>query len=319
MVLGLSFLAAFGILVMLVGQNARQRREQDVMRRLTQAGATDTSPIREEQGWAVSQWIPSLAAVGKRFAESAGFMAVLEQKLERASLPLTPGEFVAVSGVGVLIGAIVGGIFLQSLLFALIVAVVGAVAPTVVLGIAVERRVRRLHAQLPDILMILASSLRAGHSFLQALDTVSKEVGEPGAKEFSRVIAEIRLGRPVDEALNAMAERVGSDDFKWAVLAVNIQRDVGGNLAEVLDTVAETVRERDTIRRQVDVLSAEGKISLWVLVALPIVIGLYLFKVNPDYTRLLYTTRIGIIMLITTGSLLVLGILWMKKIVNIDV
>ena len=116
-----------------------------------------------------------------------------------------------------------------------------------------------------------------------------------------------------------VAARIGSDDFKWAVLAVNIQREVGGNLAEVLDTVAETVRDRDTIRRQIDVLSAEGKLSLWILVALPIVIGLYLFKVNPDYMRLLYTTRTGVLMVLTAACLLVVGVFWMRKIVKIDV
>jgi tight adherence protein B len=313
------FLAAFGVLILLLGYSARQRREKDVMRRLTQSGATDTGPIREDQGRVIGAWAPALVAAGKRLAESAGFMATLETKLERAGLPLSPGEFVAASGVAVVLGGIVGGVFLQSLLLGLVFAVVGGALPSVVLTVAIERRLRKLHAQLPDILMILASSLRAGHSFLQALDTVSKEVGDPGAREFSRVIAETRLGRPVDEAMSAMAERVGSDDFKWAVLAVNIQREVGGNLAEVLDTVAETVRDRDTIRRQIDVLSAEGKISLWVLVALPLVIGLYLFKVNGDYIRLLYTTRTGLIMLITSGCLLVLGVFWMRKIVNIDV
>ena len=318
-VLIVCFLAAFGLLIMLVGQSARQRREKDVMRRLTQSAATDTGPIREEQGRVIGAWAPALVAAGKRLAESAGFMSTLEQKLERAALPLSPGEFVAVSGVAVVLGAIVGGVFLQSYLLGLVFAILGGALPTAVLTVAIERRMKRLHSQLPDILMILASSLRAGHSFLQSLDTVSKEVGDPGAKEFSRVIAEIRLGRPLDEALGAMAERVGSDDFRWAVLAVNIQREVGGNLAEVLDTVAETVRDRDTIRRQIDVLSAEGKISLWVLVALPLAIGLYLFKVNGDYIRLLYTTRVGVVMLVTTGCLLVLGIFWMRKIVNIDV
>jgi tight adherence protein B len=317
--LGLCFLAVFGILVMLLGQGARQRREKEVARRLTQPGTAETGPITEDQGRVIGQWAPALVAAGKRLAESAGFMETLERKLERASLPLSPGEFVAGSGIAVFLGAIVGGVFLQSGLFALIFGVAAGALPTVFLGIAIQRRLKRLHTQLPDILMILASSLRAGHSFLQALDTVSKEVSDPGAKEFARVIAEIRLGRPVDESLVAMAERIGSDDFRWAVLAVNIQREVGGNLAEVLDTVAETVRERDTIRRQIDVLSAEGKLSIWILIALPVVIGLYLFKVNPDYTRLLYTTRSGITMLITSGCLLVLGVFWMRKIVNIDV
>jgi tight adherence protein B len=118
---------------------------------------------------------------------------------------------------------------------------------------------------LPDVLTIMASSLRAGHSFMQALDTVAKEIAQPAATEFQRVVAEIRLGRPAEDALEALAERVGSADFMWAVLAVNIQREVGGNLAEILDNVADTLRERATLRRQIKVLTAEGRLSAWGL------------------------------------------------------
>ena len=181
------------------------------------------------------------------------------------------------------------------------------------------RRTKRMDEQLPDVLTILASSLRAGYSFLQALDTVAKEIPEPGASEFNRTVAEIRLGRPVDEALGAMAERVGSEDFHWAVLAVNIQREVGGNLAEILDTVSDTIRERQAIRREVRVLTTEGRLSMYVLIALPILFGLYLFSVKRDYLSLLVTTRPGLIMLGTAISLLVLGYFWIRKIVNIDV
>jgi tight adherence protein B len=165
----------------------------------------------------------------------------------------------------------------------------------------------------------MASSLRAGHSFLQAIDTVSKEIQEPAASEFVRVVAEIRLGRPVEEALEAMADRVGSPDFRWAVLAVNIQREVGGNLAEILDTVADTLRERATMRRQVKVLTAEGRLSAYVLVALPFAIALYMTAVNPDYIGLLVTTTLGLFMLGTAAVLIIIGVFWMRKIVNIDV
>src|SRR4029077_5849563 len=119
-----------------------------------------------------------------------------------------------------------------------------------------KKREEKLRDQLPDVLTIMASSLRAGHSFMQALDTPAKEIAQPAANEFQRVVAEIRLGRPVDDALEALSQRVGSDDFKWGVLPVNIQREVGGNLAEILDNVAETLRERAIMRRQILVLTA---------------------------------------------------------------
>ena len=165
----------------------------------------------------------------------------------------------------------------------------------------------------------MASSLRAGHSFLQALDTVAKEIAQPAATEFQRVVAEVRLGRGAEEALEALAERVGSADFKWAVLAVNIQREVGGNLAEILDNVSDTLRERAQMRRQVQVLTSEGRLSAWVLALMPIAIGLYMFTTSRDYIMLLFTTKIGIVMLAGATLMLLVGILWMRKIVDIDV
>ncbi len=204
-------------------------------------------------------------------------------------------------------------------MFALIFAVAGGVVPWAYLGFKLNQRVSDLHSQLPDVMTILASSMRAGHSFLQALDTVAKEVGDPTAPEFSRVVAEVRLGRPVEEAMNALAERVGTDEFKWAIMAVNVQREVGGNLAEILDTVAETVRERDTVRRQVKVLSAEGRLSVKILVALPFLMTLYIAKVNPGYIRLLWTTRPGLLMLGMAVVLMSIGIFWSRKVVKIDV
>ena len=116
-----------------------------------------------------------------------------------------------------------------------------------------------------------------------------------------------------------MAQRVGSDDFKWAVLAVNIQRQVGGNLAEILDTVSETVRERDQIRRQVDVLTTEGRLSMYILIALPIAIFIYMLVINFTYISLLFTTTIGRVMLIACVGLLIVGFAWMKRVVKIDV
>jgi tight adherence protein B len=173
--------------------------------------------------------------------------------------------------------------------------------------------------QLADTLAVLASSLRAGYSFLQALDTVSKEIGEPSAHEFQRVVAEIRLGRPVDDALAAMAVRINSDDMKWAVIAINVQRQVGGNLAEVLDIVANTVRERAYIRRQVRVLSAEGRVSVAILASLPVVILMYMAIVRRDYVSILFTRVPGIVMLVAGGCLLALGVWVMSRIVKIDV
>jgi tight adherence protein B len=214
---------------------------------------------------------------------------------------------------------VLGTVLLQNFFATLLIGAVGAAVPFVWLSIVVKRRMSKLHGQLADILMILANALRAGHSFMQALDLVAQEIGEPAAEEFGRLVAEVRLGRPVEESLAALAERIGSEDFKWALLAVNIQREVGGNLAEVLDTVSETIRERDAIRRQIDVLTAEGRLSVWILTGLPIGIALYMSWVSPEYIGLLFNTGLGMMMLIVAACMLGVGIFWMKKVVKIDV
>jgi tight adherence protein B len=223
------------------------------------------------------------------------------------------------SAIAALGGAIVAMSLLPNILFSLLMAGVAALVPSIVLTITVHRRSDKLHGQLADVLMILASSLRAGHSFMQALDMVAKEIGDPAAHEFGRVVAETRLGRPVNEAMDALAERIGSEDFKWALLAVNIQREVGGNLAEILDTVSDTMRERDTIRRQIGVLTAEGRLSIAILTGLPVAVGLYMAKVNPTYIKLLFSTKIGVVMTFTACCLLTVGVAWMRKVVKIDV
>jgi tight adherence protein B len=196
---------------------------------------------------------------------------------------------------------------------------VGTLVPQVTLSNAASRRRAAIQAQLADTLMVIASSMRAGHSFMQSLDTASKEIDPPAAGEFGRVLQEIRLGRDTDDALEALAERVGSQDLEWAVTAIEIQRKIGGNLAEVLETVANTIRERDTLRRQMRALSAEGRISALVLSVLPILIAAYLMIVNPDYLRTLTTTRPGIIISVSAGILMVIGYVWMRRMVKLDV
>jgi tight adherence protein B len=216
-------------------------------------------------------------------------------------------------------GALFAGLLVQNIVFVLLISAAAAFIPHYWMTRAYRKRQNLLVDQLADTLSILASSLRAGYSFLQALDTVSKEIGEPSAHEFQRVVAEIRLGRPIDDALTAMAARINSDDLKWAVIAINVQRQVGGNLAEVLDIVAATVRERAYLRRQVRVLSAEGTISVAILASIPFVILLYLAIVNPEYVSLLFTRTGGLIMLGFAAVLMTLGIWIMTRIVKIDV
>jgi tight adherence protein B len=318
LILVASFGAVFLVVLFLVGSRARAARLRGLEKRLRLGRRRGAQEEAEES--TPTQWVPeSLAQVGQRFAVATGFNAGLDERLEQAGLPILAGEFVALTVLCAVIGALIAAIFLPNIVFVLLIAAVAGLIPWFWMARAHRKRQNRLIDQLADTLSILASSLRAGYSFLQALDTVSKEIGEPSAGEFQRVVAEIRLGRPIDDALTAMAERVGSDDLKWAVIAINVQRQVGGNLAEVLDIVANTVRERAYIRRQVNVLSAEGRLSVAILAILPFLILLYISIVNPEYVEPLFTTLVGIILLIVGGLWMGLGIFIMTRIVKIDV
>jgi tight adherence protein B len=315
-VLGACFSAVFLVVTFLAGTRARATRDRSLARRLgrkADAGAGDATQI-------LTHWVPgSFAQLGQRLAVATGFNGRLDARLEQAGLPVLAGEFVALTVISAMLGGIVAAIFLQNIIFVLMTAGIMSLIPYMWLLRALRKRQGSMVEQLADTLSILASSLRAGYSFLQALDTVSKEIGEPSATEFQRVVAEIRLGRPVDDALLAMAERVDSQDLRWAVIAINVQRQVGGNLAEVLDTVAKTVRERAYIQRQVNVLSAEGKFSVVILSVLPFLILLYLSIVNPDYVEPLFSTTAGLALLAGGGTLMGLGIWVMTRIIKIDV
>jgi tight adherence protein B len=319
-VVALVGLAAFAMGWLLLGTAARVKADREMAARMAAIGR----PVPQSTASAVDRpgtgWIPeSVSSFGERFATSQGFGEKLDAQLEAAGISLRSGEFVVATVGAGLLAAVLAAAMLQNVLLAAVIGLVGALVPTVVLRTALSRRADKMREQLPDVLTIMASSLRAGHSFLQALDTTAREIAAPANVEFQRLVAEIRLGRPAEDALEALADRVGSPDFRWAVLAVNIQREVGGNLAEILDNVSDTLRERAMMRRQVRVLTAEGRLSAWVLAILPFAIALYMFAVNPKYISLLFTKQIGLVMLGVGGVLMVLGILWMRKIVDIDV
>ncbi len=321
---GLTFLAAFSLITLLMGLQVSAGRERQLAQQIPAPPRARTRIKTKPEGNPLTAWIPqTVVGAAGRVAQYTGLAAGLDARLERAGLAMRPGEFLAgmaLAGVaGTLAGGLIGGLFSRGLLGALLLGALGALLPWLLLAAAAQKRTRQLQSQLPDVLMVIASSLRAGHSFLQALDMVTKEVGEPSAHEFNRAVTEIRLGRPVHDALGAMAGRIGSEDFEWAIMAINIQRQVGGNLAELLETVAETIRERETLRRQVRVLSGEGRLSVAILTVLPMLLAIYIFFVVPSYIQTLFDKPIGLILLVGSGLLMVVGHLWMRKIVKLDV
>ncbi|TIC80940.1 type II secretion system F family protein [Nocardioides sp. GY 10127] len=241
-------------------------------------------------------------------------------RLESAGSGLRPAEWlvghvavVVVAGaVGLLLGA--GDVLVVVLAVAL-----GAVLPWLVLRVRAARRRSAFGAALPDTLQMLAGAIAAGQSLSQAVDTVSREGVAPVAGEFRRALVETRLGVPLEDALEGVAQRFGSEDLAWVVMAVRIQRQVGGNLAELLERVAATMREREYLRRQVQTLAAEGKLSALVLAVLPPLFALYLLVAQRDYVMPLFTDPRGLILLATGVGLLAVGIFWMSRLVKVEV
>jgi tight adherence protein B len=233
------------------------------------------------------------------FAERQGVLTKVEALLERANLPLRPAEAIFFY----LAGVVVVGLLLVALTSNLFGAVLGtvilALIPPGLLSFLANRRRKAFESLLPDTLQLLASTLRAGYSLMQGVEAVSQEVSEPIGRELRRVVTEARLGRPLEESLDGVADRMESGDFGWAVMAIRIQREVGGNLAELLVTVADTMTERERLRRDVNALTAEGRISAIVLVTLPF--------------------GIGQILLIGAAVLMGIGFWWMKKTIEIEI
>ena len=315
---GLVFASALALVLMVSNTQLRRRRRRMLERRMG-TGKSSPEADHEETGGAAA-WIPEpFAAAGQMVAESAGFAERLDRRLEQSGLSLRPGEFVAATFLAALVGGAAASLLFQSVMWGLAGAVVAALIPISALAMAARRRLNRLQAQVVDVLMIIASALRAGHSFLQALDMVAKEISEPAAGEFTRAVSEIRLGRSVDEALSALGDRMASEDFEWAMMAVNIQREVGGNLAEVLDTVAETLRDRETVRRQVRVLASEGKLSARILTVLPFAIILFIATTNGGFLDPLFGTFTGRVLLAVGSALMLVGIVIMRRMVRVDV
>jgi tight adherence protein B len=186
-----------------------------------------------------------------------------------------------------------------------------------VLGFLTGKRRAKFGDQLGDTLQLLSGSLRAGHSILRAIDAAANESQAPTSEEMRRIVSETSLGRDLLVSLNDTAERMQNEDFVWISQAIQINREVGGNLAEVLDQVNETIRERSEIKGHIKALAAEGKFSAYILMALPVGIVVLLMLVNPGYMNKMWTNPLGWIMIVASIILMTVGGLWMRKIINL--
>jgi Flp pilus assembly protein TadB len=250
----------------------------------------------------------------------AGAKQRLALRLDLAGISRKPADVVVLGCCGSVVLAVLLTLLSGSpLLGVLVGALAGWLAMRLVVSVRISRRRAAFAEQLPNVLQILAGSLQSGFSLPQALDAVIREDTQPVASEFSRALLETRIGGELETALDRVADRMDSKDLRWAVIAIRIQRSVGGNLVEVLRTSGDTMRERAAVRRHVRALSAEGRLSAYILIALPVLIGAWLFLTRDSYMRPLYTTPLGLAMLTGAVVLVVAGAAWMRNVVKVVV
>lgn len=254
-------------------------------------------------------------ALTDNLLQRGGQRSLIGNALEQAGLDLRPGEFMVIVTAAALVAGVAGWAVLAPV-FGLLVALLTLVLSRLAIGFLAGRRRRQFGDQLAETLQLLIGSLRAGNGLSQALDTVARESESPTSDEFRRLVVEVRLGRDLSGSMQAMADRMRSHDLQWVVQAIDINREIGGNLAEVLDTITGTIRDRTRLRRQVSALTAEGRMSALVVVVLPFGLAGVMAVSNPSYLRVLFTTTTGILLIATAAGLLVAGGLWLRKLVT---
>lgn len=307
--------AALAVLLLFIGLGRTQQSEDETIEdRLEYYGGREkeaSKPSKKDRRKAIDGLEE---AVTKR-----GAGADLQTELARADIKLRVSEFMVLSAVSVFGFFVVAQILFGTPILGLVFGVLGFFAPRIYVGIRKGRRLNAFNDQLGDTITLLANSLRSGYTIVQSMKTVAEQLPDPMASEFHRVTQEIALGLHYEEALNNMLRRMPSDDLDLLITAVNIQGRVGGNLAEILDTIGHTIRERVRIKGEIRVLTAQQMISGYVLTGLPIALGLVLYGINKPYMGRMFTDPCGWIMIGVALTMIAIGFMVIRKIVNIEV
>jgi Flp pilus assembly protein TadB len=324
-VLAIAFIAilAVGLVLLLIPVLRHERSAWDA--RLAEAARyrvvrsvgheSDQLVVAEDDGALAKRAL----SVVDRAVRARGQRERLLSELERAGMRMRPEEWAILQLATILSFAAVAFALLRSPIAVLIGGVLGWVGCRIFIRTKIDKRAKAFEQQLADNLQLLSGSLRSGFSLAQALGTVVREGTEPTASEFTRALTEVRLGSNLEEALDRVADRMKCEDLRWVVMAIRISREVGGNLAEVLDSTVETMRERARLRGQVRVLTAEGRLSARILTALPIFVGTTFVLIRPAYVHPLFHISTGLIMFTIGVFELILGAFWMNRLTKIEV
>ena len=311
-------LLAIGAVLSLVG---RQTVVEERLGRYSETGGMMSTAGSDQLEADVERPSP-LADLLNRLGEGTDLFENISRGLARADMKFRPAEYLALvvlTAVGI---AIIGSIVSSSLLFGSFFGIGGAFLPGMYVRYQQGARLKKFDGQLGDMLNLIVNGLRAGFSTLPAMEAVSRELPAPISVEFHRVVQEMQLGLPMEEALDHMLRRINSDDLDMVITAVNVQREVGGNLAEILDTISYTIRERVRIRGEISALTAQGRATAWVISLLPVALTGILFLVNRPYIMQFFnpeTRTCGIPMLMGAALMVVTGFYITQKIVDIDI
>ncbi len=299
-------LAALGIALVLVLRPGVRRLSRSRLRMMAGGRTSQRTSLSNAADYTTQ-------AVNKVLEKRGSGLAAL---VDMAGIKTSLTDLVVMVAAGALAAGALG-LVLANAFVGLLAAGLVVVGFRVALSILISRRKQAFAGQLDATLQMMASSLRAGYSLLQAVQAMGVEADSPTKEEFARVINETRIGRPLNDSLDEVATRMDSEDFSWVAQAIAINREVGGNLADVLDGVAKTIRDRNQLQRQVAALASEGKLSAIILMALPFGITLFLSFANPGYLNLLFTTAIGMGITVAAVVMLIVGGIWLRATVKI--
>lgn len=321
MILLFSLLFAFLFFILLfLGLMAVLRRRREVAERIQMFSGYQPSVVRKASVFEVLRSrLHEIFAEKARRTDTGLGRKKLDLMMVRAGLPLLGSEFLAISAGGALLVFVIFALATRNPVTGLLALLLFLAADFVFVQRRITKRLNNFQRQLADCLSLVANSLRAGFSFLQTMEIISREMEPPMSTEFERVMRDTTLGKSLDEAFHSMDERVGSADFSLVITAVLIQQQVGGNLATILDTIRNTISERIRIRREVNTLTAQGKMSGIVLACIPVALALFFYVSSPEYLEPLLTTNIGRIAIIGALFLVIVGFAIIRKIVDIKV
>ena len=321
MILLISLLFAFlFFLLLFLGLQVLLRRKREMAERIQMFSGYQPSVVRKASVFEVLRSrLHEIFAEKARRTDTGLGRKKLDLMMVRAGLPLLGPEFLAISAGGALLVFAIFALVTRNPVTGLLALLLFLAADFVFVQRRITKRLNNFQRQLADCLSLVSNSLRAGFSFLQTMEIISREMEPPMSTEFERVMRDTSLGKSLDEALHDMDERVGSADFSLVVTAVLIQQQVGGNLATILDTIRSTITERIRIRREVNTLTAQGKMSGIVLACIPVALALFFYITSPEYLTPLLTTDIGKVAIIGTVFLGIVGFIIIRKIVDIKV